>query len=118
MLLSADCVAYALGDFHRRYLKGKSLAIACPKLDQRQEVYVEKIRTLIDEGMRVLDFPAEPYKWEEQWTDQKRWHTSILLFNRTPLALLYRAAIGLRDAFRRDKADDDVEFVDPRAKQA
>ncbi len=76
------------------------------------------VESLIDEGMRVLDFPAEPYKWEEQWTDQKRWHTSILVFNRTPLALLYRAAIGLRDAFRRDKADDDVQFVDSRTKQA
>ena len=28
VVLAADCVAYALGDFHREYLKGKSLAIA------------------------------------------------------------------------------------------
>jgi len=48
VLLSADCVAYALGDFHKDYLKGKALAIACPKLDDGQEVYVEKIRDLID----------------------------------------------------------------------
>jgi len=32
VLLTADCVAYALGDFHREYMKDKSLAIACPKL--------------------------------------------------------------------------------------
>jgi predicted transcriptional regulator len=50
VLLSADCVAYAAGDFHRDYLKGKALAIACPKLDEGQEVYVEKIRALIDEA--------------------------------------------------------------------
>lgn len=50
LLLSADCVAYALGDFHKDYLKGKSLAIACPKLDEGQEVYVEKLKALIDEA--------------------------------------------------------------------
>jgi len=38
VLLTADCVAYALGDFHRQFLKGKSLAIACPKLDEGQEI--------------------------------------------------------------------------------
>jgi hypothetical protein len=30
VLLAADCVAYAHGDFHRSFLKGHSLAIACP----------------------------------------------------------------------------------------
>ena len=50
VLLSADCVAYAAGDFHKEYLKGKALAIACPKLDEGQESYVEKIRALIDES--------------------------------------------------------------------
>ncbi|MCL4493051.1 MAG: 4Fe-4S ferredoxin [Nitrospirae bacterium] len=50
VLLSADCVAYALGDFHTDYLKGKSLAIACPKLDAEQEIYVEKIKSLIEDA--------------------------------------------------------------------
>ena len=50
VLLSADCVAYSLGDFHKDYLKGKALAIACPKLDDGQEVYLEKIKALIDEA--------------------------------------------------------------------
>ncbi|MFH1125990.1 MAG: 4Fe-4S binding protein [Candidatus Altiarchaeota archaeon] len=50
VVLAADCTAYSLGDFHRRYLKGKSLAIACPKLDSEQEVYVEKIAAMIDEA--------------------------------------------------------------------
>ncbi len=48
VVLSADCVAYAVGDFHARYLKGKSLAIACPKLDEGQEIYLEKLVQLID----------------------------------------------------------------------
>ena len=50
LLLAADCTAFALGDFHKNHLKGKTLAIACPKLDEGQEVYVEKITALIDEA--------------------------------------------------------------------
>ncbi len=50
VLLTADCVAYALGGFHGSYLKGKSIAIACPKLDEGQEAYVEKVKVWIDEA--------------------------------------------------------------------
>lgn len=50
LLIAADCVAFAAGNFHPEYLKGKSLVIACPKLDTGKEVYVEKLRRLIDEA--------------------------------------------------------------------
>jgi ferredoxin len=50
VVLAADCTAFAVGDFHKDFLKGKSLAIACPKLDEGQESYVEKITALIDEA--------------------------------------------------------------------
>lgn len=50
VILAADCVAYALGDFHSTYLKGKSLAIACPKLDDGQDSYLNKIVQLIDQA--------------------------------------------------------------------
>jgi hypothetical protein len=50
VLLTADCVAYALGNYHTDYLKGKSLAIACPKLDEGQDVYVEKIKSWFDDA--------------------------------------------------------------------
>ena len=49
VLLSADCVAFTVGDFHKDYLKGKSIAIACPKLDEGQDEYVEKIKSWIDD---------------------------------------------------------------------
>ncbi|OGO17566.1 MAG: 4Fe-4S ferredoxin [Chloroflexi bacterium RBG_16_50_11] len=48
VLLTADCVGYALGSFHPDYLKGKSIAIACPKLDEGQEEYIEKIKSWLD----------------------------------------------------------------------
>jgi hypothetical protein len=50
VLLVADCVAYAVGDFHQDYLAGHSLAIACPKLDSGQELYREKLTMLVDEA--------------------------------------------------------------------
>ncbi len=50
VLLVADCVAYALGDFHLRYLKGKSVAIACPKLDADKDVYLEKIKSWFEDA--------------------------------------------------------------------
>lgn len=50
VLLVADCVAYSLADFHKDYLSGKSLAIACPKLDSDQEVYISKIKSMIDDA--------------------------------------------------------------------
>jgi NAD-dependent dihydropyrimidine dehydrogenase PreA subunit len=48
LLVAADCVAFAVGDFHARHLAGKSLVIACPKLDSHMEIYVEKIRQMVD----------------------------------------------------------------------
>ena len=48
VLLSADCVAYAVGSFHPTMLAGKALAIACPKLDDGADIYREKITALMD----------------------------------------------------------------------
>jgi NAD-dependent dihydropyrimidine dehydrogenase PreA subunit len=48
LLLAADCVAFSMGAFHSKHLRGKSLAIACPKLDQGTDTYVEKLTAMID----------------------------------------------------------------------
>ena len=50
VLLSADCVSFSYGDFHRDLLNKKSIAIACPKLDQGKELYIEKIKSLIEDA--------------------------------------------------------------------
>ena len=50
LLLAADCTAFASGGFHNSFLKGKSLAIACPKLDLKTDVYIDKLVAMIDEA--------------------------------------------------------------------
>ena len=45
ILVCADCVAFAMGNMHQDLLKGKALAIACPKLDDTG-TYVEKLATI------------------------------------------------------------------------
>jgi NAD-dependent dihydropyrimidine dehydrogenase PreA subunit len=42
LLLAADCVPFAMGDFHSKLLKDHSVIIACPKLDDN-ELYVDKL---------------------------------------------------------------------------
>ncbi len=46
LLLVADCVPFAMGDFHGKLLKDHSIAIACPKLDDA-EYYVDKLSEIL-----------------------------------------------------------------------
>ncbi len=50
LVLAADCVAFSMGDFHQKYLQGKTLAIACPKLDSSQNIYLEKLKHMINDA--------------------------------------------------------------------
>jgi NAD-dependent dihydropyrimidine dehydrogenase PreA subunit len=47
LVVSADCVAFTFGDFHRKFLKGKALAVFCPKLDDDLEEYVNKLAAIL-----------------------------------------------------------------------
>ena len=48
LLLAADCAAFAVGNFHGSFMQGKTLAIACPKLDSDMDIYVDKLAAMID----------------------------------------------------------------------
>ncbi|PIE84314.1 MAG: 4Fe-4S ferredoxin [Bacteroidia bacterium] len=70
LLLAADCVAYSLGGFHAKHLRGNTLAIACPKLDSGKEVYLEKLVALIDRArvntitVMVMEVPCCGGLWQ------------------------------------------------------
>ena len=46
LLLAADCVPFAMGDFHSRILQGRAIAVGCPKLDN-SEFYIDKLAEII-----------------------------------------------------------------------
>ena len=45
VLIAADCVGFAMPDFHERLLAGRTLMIACPKLDETGP-YVQKLASI------------------------------------------------------------------------
>ena len=46
LLLVADCVPFAMGDFHNRFLKNNTVLVGCPKLDDAQ-FYIEKLTDIL-----------------------------------------------------------------------
>jgi ferredoxin len=64
VLIAADCTAFACGAFHQALLAGRKLVIACPKLDTGKEIYVDKIRALINDSkissltLAVMEVPC------------------------------------------------------------
>jgi len=49
LLIAADCAPFAYGDFHRRFMEGKTLLVGCPKLDDTR-VYVDKLSHMFSEN--------------------------------------------------------------------
>lgn len=50
IIIAADCTAFSYGDFHRDFIKGKKIIIACPKLDSDLDIYEDKIKILLEES--------------------------------------------------------------------
>lgn len=48
LLIAADCAAYAYGNFHQDFIRGKVTLIGCPKLDQAD--YTQKLTRIIREN--------------------------------------------------------------------
>ena len=46
LLMVADCVPFAMGDFHNKFLKNHSIVIGCPKLDDSR-FYIEKLAEIV-----------------------------------------------------------------------
>ncbi len=75
ILIAADCTAFACGAFHPRLLQGKSVAIACPKLDETHG-YLEKITDLFQNGnpksVTVVRMEVPCCRGITQWVLQAR----------------------------------------------
>jgi ferredoxin len=55
LTIVADCVPFAYANFHKKFLKGKVVAIGCPKLDDISG-YAEKIRAIVKlNGIKKVD---------------------------------------------------------------
>jgi hypothetical protein len=46
LLLVADCVPFAMADFHGRILRGRPVVVGCPKLDDA-EFYAERLAEIL-----------------------------------------------------------------------
>lgn len=47
LLICADCVPFAYGDFHRDFLHGRIVILFCPKLDPHIDEYIEKMTAIL-----------------------------------------------------------------------
>lgn len=46
LLLVSDCVPFAYADFHRDFLNGRSVLVACPKLDDAR-AHLQKLASIL-----------------------------------------------------------------------
>lgn len=49
LLITADCVPFAYGNYHNDFLKGRTVVVGCPKLDDA-EYYAKKLEEIIREN--------------------------------------------------------------------
>ena len=63
LLISADCVPMAYGNFHKRFVQGRVVLMGCPKLDDG-ESYIEKLavifsmNTIVDVVVPYMEVPC------------------------------------------------------------
>jgi CelD/BcsL family acetyltransferase involved in cellulose biosynthesis len=114
LLLGGLPAAYNLGyirDFTYFYLK-TSYGEAWRQFGVATYLRAHLIRSLIERGLRFMDFPAEPYEWERQWTETVRWHKKVALFSATPVGV----GLSLAERLRRDAAKNRrVSHIDPHS---
>ena len=104
-LVGAAGYAYLKTSYRQQYRAHGAASIGRARL----------IAQLIAEGVPALDFPGEPYEWEQQWTDDVRWHRSLLLFNATLAGRALSLVVRARHLLRPPAEDRRIVFSDARA---
>ena len=114
LTIAGEPVAYNLGYVRNGvyyYLK-TSYAERCKPLHVATCLRASLVRSLIDEGLQHMDFPAEPYEWERQWTEQVRWHKVVSMYRGTAAG----CALALTDSVRgRFVSGRTLEYANARA---
>ena len=54
LILVADCVPFSMGDFHGRLLRGRPIAVTCPKLDNVDESIAKVAQILQQSSVRSV----------------------------------------------------------------
>ena len=107
-------VAYNLGYLYAggyHYLK-TSYDHAFRSLSPSTVLRARLLKSLIQRGVRLFDFPGEPYDWEAQWTDTVRWRQVMSIYGRTWRGRVLGALERIRHRSRTRRV---VQHVDPRA---
>lgn len=68
------------------------------------------IEELIQEDVKEFDFVGEPYEWERQWTEELRWHKSLLIYNKTYKAKLFSLYHSLKHIKTKFSAEDQFTY--------
>jgi len=100
--IANDCYFYLKTSYDEHY---KPLGVAT-------YLRARLIETLISRGTKTLDFPAEPYEWERQWTDTVRWHKVLTIYGNTAAGRVLSLVERIR---HRGDERQHVKHADPRA---
>ena len=73
------------------------------------------IEQLIESGIPRYDFHGEPYEWERKWTEDMRWHRSVLVYNKTFKARLIALYSKLKQMRNGGNADPRLAYCDARS---
>ncbi len=71
------------------------------------------IQDLISSGIRELDWFGEPFEFQRHWTDDFRWHKSLLIYNNTPISRCYYVYNTWRNKTENNE-DNQPVLRDPR----
>lgn len=116
MFLDQKPIAYNLGLINNGtylYLK-TSYDESYRKFGPSTVLRAELIQMLINNGIKLFDFPGEPYEWEKQWTEELRWHKSLVIYNTTIKATALRAYHKIRGKREAVEPSKKVHYHDPR----
>ncbi|HET7217102.1 MAG TPA: GNAT family N-acetyltransferase [Vicinamibacterales bacterium] len=85
LFLDGVPVAYNLGYLaHNAYAYLKtSFVERCKPLGVAAYLRARLVESMIVRGVEEIDFPAEPYEWERQWTNTARWHKALAMYRAT-----------------------------------